>query len=201
MTQFNSQTEKELVENKKSNRLTKFQWIASAVLFIVAARLLTNGDFLSTLMLLLGGLLLLPPLTDFLHSKVPFLKNKWIKGILILVLISIGMDNSSEQKAKELAEIRLEQQKKEIKTRVKFLTDYINEGTDKSIKNIAKLQEIGSLFGNASNPDDFDLSEKKYDSITKRSIWIFNPKYNFKNAEKYLFADKEKGMIEDYINP
>ncbi len=199
MTQFNSQTdkEKELTgTNPKSNRFTKFQWVGSVCLFIVTFQLLMTKDFLSALMLLLGGLLLLPPLTELLHSKLPFLRNNWIKGGIILGLIMIGMNTSSEIVAQKEAEKRLEQQEKELIKRAKFIANYIKENQDKSIKNIAKLQQVGTFF-NQTNPND--LKEIKYDSVTKKSIWVFNSQYNFENAKQYLLPYGENGVIEKYI--
>ena len=77
--------------NPKDNKaLTVIKWIVSVLLILSVIGALAMKAFISALIYLLVGLLLLPPLTNFWREKFPFLRNRVIKGVALFALLVVG---------------------------------------------------------------------------------------------------------------
>lgn len=74
-----------------SKVLTFVKWFFAVLFFLSVLGSLKDKAFLSAIIFLLIGLLLLPPLTEFWRAKIPFLSNKSYKGGLILLLLIIAV--------------------------------------------------------------------------------------------------------------
>ncbi len=189
--------------NSQPNKvLTIFKWIFSVIFFISTLGSLVEKSFISALFFLLIALLLLPPLTEFWRTKIPFLGNKLVKGGLLFVLFIIAVSTnpniSKDTGGKTKSSKGLDFDDKED-----ILIAYIKKDTtDKSMKNLKQLGEVGELFSNGNystiHPHDGYITEQT-DSITKKKILVFNPRYDFDDAKAYLKDDPKNGMLTDYI--
>ncbi len=77
--------------NSKSTILTVLKWIGASI-FLLSFLMALIKDFavISALLFLLGGLILLPPMSAFWQSKVKLLSNRPVKVILLLMLFVAG---------------------------------------------------------------------------------------------------------------
>lgn len=88
-----------------SKALTVIKWIVSVLLIVSVIGALAMKAFISALIYLLVGLILLPPLTNFWREKFPFLRNRVIKGVALFGLLVVGAlvspktDNLKPQKS------------------------------------------------------------------------------------------------------
>jgi len=82
-----------------------------------------------------------------------------------------------------------------------FVIEFLKKDTlDQSIKNAKELYEIERLYGNYNysfeRPEQY-ISEI-YDSINKRSLLTFDPKFTFADKATYLLDDNTKGKVTHY---
>lgn len=92
--------------------ITILKWIFSVLIGLAALGALIGKSFLSSLILFLIVLLLLPPLTEFWRNKLPFLKNRVAKIAAVIVLFFIGMaanKNTKETTTANKGENKMEQ--------------------------------------------------------------------------------------------
>lgn len=181
------------------------KWIFSAIFFLATLGSLIDKTFLSALIFLLIALLLLPSFTQFWRLKIPFFKNKLIKGGLLVSLFIIGTitnPNLSRDSSKTTQNGSVEEM--EFDDKKDLLIDYVkkNKAIDKSLQNISKLGEIGELFNNGNYsikyPQDGYITEQT-DNSNKKKILVFNPKFNFDEASVYLKNGAKNGILKDYI--
>lgn len=159
---------------------------------------LVSGAFITSILFLLVGLLLFPPLTSFWKSKIPILKNRVVKGVLLVLLFIsafllapnsesiLGNSNSKELKFDDKRDI---------------LIRYIkNNKNDKSLQSIDKLGEIGKLFGHGNNsvkrPRNSFFSQVNDTTI---NVVRFDPKLFFGGSSIYLNDDETNGRLQNYL--
>lgn len=187
--------------NKKSAAqtvLTVAKWIAAVIFFLTMIALLTDKAYISAVLLLLGILLLLPPLGNFWKRKIPFLSNRFIKGGLLIVLFFVGILTNPK-----IGKPSIQKDDISFKRKKSLLIDYIKENsTDSSIRNIRELGKIGELFSNGNyatiHPHDGYILEDADTNASGRKLIVFNPRWDFSDAT-YLKDDKEKGVLSNYI--
>lgn len=136
----------------KEKVLIVAKWIFSITFFIAILGALSDKAYLSAIAFLLLGLLLLPPLKEFLTGKVALLSNRPIKfGLCFLLFVgaaaglpksssknSAKVDNSGDVKAFEEDEVR------------EGIMSYVNSNKTKPvIKNMELLTENYCLFNDA----------------------------------------------------
>lgn len=190
--------------NQSKNKIfTILKWIFAVLFLFSVLGSLMDKAFISAIIFLLIGLLLLPPLTEFWRSKFSFLSNKLIKGGLLFVLFIVGISTNpniskNSSKKENNSEVMNIDDKEDI------LVDYIkkNKTTDKSLLNISKLGEIGEMFNNGNystiHPHDGYITEQT-DSVNKKKILVFNPRFDFDERSTYLKNDAKNGTLKDYI--
>jgi hypothetical protein len=74
----------------KNKTINIIKWIFSIIFLLVSIGALTDKAIISFIAFLLIGLLLLPPLTEFWKTKLPFTTNLVYKGLIIFGLIIIA---------------------------------------------------------------------------------------------------------------
>lgn len=187
----------------KNNVFTILKWIFAVIFFFSVLGSLVNKAILSAIFFLLIALLLLPPLSEFWRSKFSFLSNKFIKGGLLFVLFVVGVStnpNISKNSSKKADSSEV----MDFDDKEDALIEYVkkNKTTDKSLLTISKLGEIGEMFNNGNystmHPHDGYISEQT-DSISKKKILVFNPRFNFDENSTYLKNDAKNGTLKDYI--
>ncbi|WP_395043652.1 hypothetical protein [Flavobacterium sp.] len=181
------------------------KWILSVIFVFAILGSLLDKAFLSAVIFLIIALLLMPPLTEFWKSKFNFLNNKLIKGGLLFVLFVVGVTaNPNISKNNSKTNQFSSSDEMEFEDKEDILIDYVKKNitTDKSIQNISKLGEIGEFFnkGNYSTvyPNDGYISEQM-DSLSKKKILVFNPRFDFESENTYLLNDAKNGKLVDYI--
>lgn len=181
------------------------KYILSVFFILGGIGSLASGVFLTGLLTVILGILFLPPTSDTLKEKFKFWQKKpiryisyiglfFIVGAIIPKDVTITKNNGQKNNVRNVADFK---SKKDI------LINYIKKDiTDKSIQNLKKMGEIGELFNNGNystiHPHDGYISEHM-DSITKKKILVFNPRYDFEDAEIYLKKDYKNGIVKDYI--
>jgi len=185
----------------KNNVFTILKWIFAVIFFFSVLGSLMNKAILSAIFFLLIGLLLLPPLTEFWKSKFSFLSNKFIKVGLLLVFFVIGVSTNpsiSKNNSNRDSET-VDFDDKELAL-IEFIKK--NKTTDKSLLTITKLGEIGEMFNNGNystiHPHDGYISEET-DSINKKKVLVFNPRFRFDESSTYLKNDAKNGTLKEYI--
>ena len=185
----------------KNNVFTILKWIFAVIFFFSVLGSLMNKAILSAIFFLLIALLLLPPLTEFWRSKFSFLSNKFIKGGLLFVLFVVGVSTnpsiSKNSSNRDSEAVDFDDKKDAL---IEFIKK--NKTTDKSLLTISKLGEIGEMFNNGNystiHPHDGYISEQT-DSISKKKILVFNPRFRFDENSTYLNNDAKNGTLIDYI--
>ncbi|MFP9114436.1 hypothetical protein ACLI1A_10875 [Flavobacterium sp. RHBU_3] len=173
--------------------LNVLKWIFAIFFLFGGLGMLTKGLYITGLLLILLGLLLLPVVSNKINLQI--WKNRafrYISYSVIFILAALMNPNGK----KERNEIDFED-KEDI------VVAYIKKDTlDKSIQTLKHLGEIGELFknGNYSTkyPHDGYISEQ-IDSLSKKKILVFNPRYDFENAKTYLKEDLKNGLIRNYV--
>ena len=82
--------EKTNTAQKDSKVITVLKWIFSILFLLSVIGTISEKAYLATIIFLILGFLLLPPMTFFWREKFPFLKNRVVKGAVLLVLFIIG---------------------------------------------------------------------------------------------------------------
>lgn len=179
------------------------------VLFILGGiGSLASGAFGAGLLTAILGALFLPPVSDALKEKFKFWQNKAVRYVSYVVLFFIAgafipKDVTSTKTSEQKIERNDVGNVTDFKSKKDILIKYIKKDTtDKSVQNLRKMGEIGELFNNGNystiHPHDGYISEQ-VDSVTKKKILVFNPRYDFEDAEIYLKKDSKNGIIKDYI--
>lgn len=189
------------LNQSKNNVFTIFKWIFAVIFFFSVLGSLMNKAILSAIFFLLIALLLLPPLTEFWRSKFSFLSNKFVKGGLLFVLFVVGISTnpsiSKNSSNRDSEAVDFDDKKDAL---IEFIKK--NKTTDKSLLTISKLGEIGEMFNNGNystiHPHDGYISEQT-DSISKKKILVFNPRFRFDENSTYLKNDVKNGTLIDYI--
>lgn len=189
------------LNQSKNNVFTILKWIFAVIFFFSVLGSLMNKAILSAIFFLLIALLLLPPLTEFWRSKFSFLSNKFIKGGLLFVLFVVGVSTnpsiSKNSSNRDSEAVDFDDKKDAL---IEFIKK--NKTTDKSLLTISKLGEIGEMFNNGNystiHPHDGYISEQT-DSISKKKILVFNPRFRFDENNTYLKNDVKNGTLKDYI--
>lgn len=162
--------------NSSSNQklVTILKWIFSILIGLSALGALASKSFLSCLILLLVASLMLPPLTEFWRSKLPFLKNRVAKIATVFVLFIIGMAVSNDI---DKTTSTIKEENKTEQTTSKTETD-IKEATEeiKTIPTIKYeiLHETVKRYDKAPNYfvliEEVDLSNDKFKDDIKNLI-------------------------------
>lgn len=187
----------------KQRVLTILKWVFAVFFFIMALAMFKDKAFISILLLAIGGLLLLPPLTEFWRSKIPFLKNKFAKAGILFVLFVAGFTlNPNISKNTHKTASKEEVKELDFDEKKEILIAFIKEDKlNKSISNIKKLGEIGELFNSGNyatiHPHDGYISEIT-DSVSNKKILLFNPRFDFNERNNYLKNDSKKGTLKNY---
>lgn len=130
---------------------------------------------------------------ELLIRNFTFLQHNVKKYLIISLLFIIGhlMFGNSIYKT------NIEKQKE-------ILQQYlIKNKTDKSLKNLRLLAEIGELFDNSNysleNPHDGYITHQR--SSNKNTVFIFNPQIDFLRIHelKYLKPDEQRGELKNYF--
>ncbi len=163
------------VKNESNSKIkTILKWIFSVILIISFLGCIRDKAFLSAIIFLLLGLLLLPTLTDFWSNKLPFLKNKLMKYGLLFVLFIIGVSanpNMSKSKAEKDTELK-------------------GENTDSNIENKQSKNEIEIVDldkisydadGNKKSPDANDITFKIIEILKHDKNEARESENNFEN--------------------
>lgn len=182
------------------------KWIFSVKLFFCVLGSLLDGAIISALLFLIGALLLLPPLTLFWRSKVPFLSNKLIKAAIVFVLFVGGIAtnmNIPKPDGNSLSSIKKGSNEMDFDDKEDILIAYIKKDTtDKSLQNITKLGRTGEMFDNGNystvHPHDGYIKEKM-DTVKNAKILQFDPRFTFDERSTYLKNDAKNGTLENYI--
>lgn len=153
---------------------------------------LIQGSYIAGLLFIILGLLFIPTLSK--KITISIWKNKWFRyGSYVVIFFVAGtlMGNKNERK-----DIDFEDKEDVIIAYIK------NDTLDKSIQTLRNLGEVGELFKNGNystkHPHDGYISEQ-IDSISKKKILVFNPRYDFEGANLYLKDDPKNGVVTDYI--
>lgn len=198
--------EKQTTNSTAQTLLTIIKWIFSVILFFCVLGSLLDGAIISALLFLIGALLLLPPLTRFWRSKLPFLSNKFIKAAIVFVLfvsaIATNM-NIPKPDGNSLSSIKKSSKEMDFDDKEDILIAYIKKDTtDKSLRNITKLGRTGEMFNNGNystvHPHDGYIKEK-LDTITNVKILQFDPRFRFDERSTYLKNDAKNGTLENYL--
>jgi hypothetical protein len=168
------------------------KYILSIFLIIGGFGFIAKGNFIVGLFTLILGVILLPPISEKIKGQVKFFKNKNIRygiyiGLFIIAGVLMPKKNTENFNSKE-----------------DVLISYIkNNKSDKSLQNIKRLAEIGSMFENSNyslrHPHDGYISEE-YDSIKNVAVLIFDPKFDYDDSDNtsFLKKDTENGKLKGY---
>lgn len=191
--------------NSKQSVFKIVKWILSIFFLFAVLTALIGKAYLSSFIFLLIVALLIPPLTEFWKSKFNFLNNRFIKFGLLFFLFILGIvTNPNTTKNSSKTSLFNSSKVMDFEDKEDILIEYIKKSitSDKSIQNIAKLGEIGELFsnGNVSTvyPNDGYISEQM-DSLSKKKIIVFNPRFDFESESTYLINNTKNGKLVDYI--
>lgn len=118
--------------------LNIFKWITGIWMIFSGIGVIFTKTFFGGLLLLIGGILLIPPISKFLIQKLPFWRERIIRvvatvGILLLGLIILGMNvspNFSDLKTTHSEESTESEEKLPYQ-------DYLDH-TEESVKNLSK---------------------------------------------------------------
>lgn len=184
--------------------ITIVKWILFVFIGFMILALLFSGAFISCIIFLLIALLLFPPLTIFWRSKLPFLKNRILKATTLFVLFIIGIIVSPDFNMPMPSERNFAKKRGlDFDDKEKVLIKYLkSDTTDKSIKNIALLGEVGNLFNNGNyslkHPHDGYIKEIT-DTIENIKMLQFNPRFRFDERNLYLKNDAKNGKLKNYV--
>lgn len=149
--------------------ITIAKWIFTIISLLLVIVNIIDKAIISTLIFILIGFLLLPPLTDFWKSKLPFLNNKFIKGGMLLILFIVAVLCAPD--AGNTTEVNDGKQftKKSV---TKSIEDYVTANKNLSIiRNMDLLIDNHNLFNNASIQKwDFD-NTLKLNKETRTAIY------------------------------
>lgn len=158
--------------------LTIFKWFLVFFFTLATIGAISEKGYISAIIFLLITLLLLPPLTEFLRSKISFLTNKLIKGGLLFVLfvVGMGMFPNLEKYKKPKEQVKIEPEK-EIKKTVETGNNYDANG-NKAIFEKPLFKEFVSYEEAPYTKDDYkDLRTHYYGvyiNLPKDTIGIAN---------------------------
>lgn len=161
----------ELKNESNKKIITILKWIFSVIFLFSFVGSLIDKAFLSAMIFLLMGLLLLPNLTDFWRSKLPFLKNKLMKFGLLFILFFIGVStNPNISKSKT---------KKNTEDNSKIVEE--TKGTENKIE-IMNLDKVYyDADGNKKIPDENDITFKIIEILKHDKNEARESENNFEN--------------------
>ncbi len=207
------------INNLLKKILLILSWIG-VVFFLLSA--ITFKTILAKIAFLVIALLLVPQISKLLGKYIPLFKNNFIKAAVVFVLLITAalLENDKYEVRKQKQEVvttektekieeQVEKTKKKEEPKPKFtvaeqkeiLVKYIKQiSEDKSLQNIKKLSKAGEYFQNTNhalqNPDDGYI--KSISTVpSDTTLFVFNPKIDFKKAKAYLKSTK-KGRITNY---
>lgn len=208
--------------NNKSKTKYIFKWIGAIIFFIFLLISLGNTAFLAVILFLLGGLILLPPLSKFWLEKVSFLKNKVLKSIVLVVCFIGGIISLSlnTQKSEYTPKYEIISQSKQEKVQKAALvidaaykdTIYTKEAMKKVLFDIYNKNKHKDVFKRHDEPNAFFI--KLYSSKKMKKIqpgnWLasFNKppqkskpaiQYGMFNKLKHFQGSKDTVKTEDEI--
>lgn len=164
----------ELKNESNSKIATILKWVFAVIFLFAVFGSLIDKAFLSAIIFLLIGLLLLPTLTEFWRSKIPFLKNKLIKigSIFILFIIAVSTNpNISKNKTKKDVEISNENVSPNKKSK-----------QSENEVEIIDLDKISyDVDGNKKNPDENDITFKIIEVLKHDKNEARESENNFEN--------------------
>ena len=168
---------KTIMESKKESNskiITVLKWIFSVLFLFSFLGSLMDKAFLSAIIFLLIGLLLLPTLTDFWRIKLPFLRNKLVKFVFLFVLSIIGFStnpNISKNKVKKQTEIES-----------KIVNENLNT---KQSANEIEVIDLDKVYydanGNKKQPDENDITFKIIEVLKHEKNEARESENNFEN--------------------
>jgi len=169
------------------------KYILSIFLIMGGLGFMGKGDFISGLLTLILGGILLPPISDKIKKQIILFQNKKIRYGIYIGLFAIAGAFMPKNEAEVFG------------SKEDVLINYIkNSKNDKSIQNIKSLAEIGGMFKNINvstvYPHQGYISEQ-YDSIKKVSVLTFNPKFDYAGSDdiSFLKNDGTNGVLKKYV--
>ena len=172
----------ELKNESNSKIITILKWIFSIIFLFSFVGSLIDKAFFSAMIFLLIALLLLPNLTDFWRSKLPFLKNKLMKFGLLFILFFIGVSTNpkiSKNKTKKNTEdnSKIVEESKESENKIEII-------------NLDKVYYDAN--GNKKNPDENDITFKIIEILKHEKNEARESENNFENLNVLIKVNSYK---------
>jgi hypothetical protein len=168
-----------------------------------------RNSFLSGLLLLLAGLLVIPIISEKLKTTIQIWNNRYIRVIIPVVFFIAGMtiygntpEVVSKIEAKEEAQKKetekIERAKESTETRRNYTKNFIQN--DFNVNGLARFIDSCRLE-NESYTGTFQYSyiTEQIDSINGNSIVIFDPKFDLKGDEEYLRKTQGVRSLKNYV--
>ncbi len=169
------------------NKKVLLHYIIGGVFVSMGFNALFKGT-LSGIFILLGGMLLLPIISNFIEPRLPIWKNKWIKYITSIGLIFLGTGMAPKTKDGRATFTMKEED---------WIVEFIKKDKGINIQNLTELQNIGKLYNHSKASKMFEdirsLIKKEND------IFVFNPNLNYDEKTAVLIDDASKGKLQNYL--
>lgn len=169
------------------------KYILAVLLIIIGITgILKVENFLTSIIFLVLGIILLPPISQKLKSNIKIFNNKKTRYAIYVLILLVGGVFIKKSEAESFGS------KKEI------LVEYIkNSNGDSSLINIKELAKISNMFNHINTsikyPEQKNYITEKYDSIKKVAVLTFDPMFNFNTNMKFLKEDFQNGKLQNYI--